>query len=81
MNYHNTTKKVKLGDTVEVNFMGNIPKLAKITNLVSPNTQNAIDWSLPKGGVIIEGDELGMIMCESLENDEDVKFVERGKIN
>jgi hypothetical protein len=81
MNYHNSTKKVKLGDIIEVNLMSPAPKLAQITNLISPNTQDAVEWSLPNGGVIIEGKGIGMIMCESLENDEDVKFVKRSKID
>jgi hypothetical protein len=76
MNYYNSDKKVKIGDLVSVHFWGT-PKLAKVIKIISPNTEDAITWAAPEGGVLINGVEVGSVLCKSLEADEDVIFISR----
>lgn len=76
MKYRNSNIEVKVGDTVSVNFTGKVA-FAKVSNIIYPGTQDAIDWSAPEGGIMVESEETGLILCNDFENDEDVKFVRR----
>jgi hypothetical protein len=48
-----------------------------VKKVILPATKDASDWSLPEGGVLIEGGGLGLFTTASLEQDEDVDFVSR----
>jgi hypothetical protein len=47
-------------------------------NIVRSQTKEAEDWSLPDGGVVIEGGGLGLFVTAYLEEDNDIIFVRRG---
>jgi hypothetical protein len=51
-----------------------------VLRIVLPATQDATDWSLPSGGVLIEGGGMGLCVTAHLEEDEDVTFVKRGTV-
>lgn len=48
-----------------------------VLRIVLPGTQDAADWSLPSGGVLIEGGGMELFVTADLENDEDITFVSR----
>jgi hypothetical protein len=50
-----------------------------ILKIVQPNTEESKHWSLPDGGVLIEGGGFGLSSTRSLEEDEDVIFVRRAQ--
>jgi membrane-bound ClpP family serine protease len=48
-----------------------------IRKIIQSNTEEASHWSLPDGGVLVEGESFGLIAIESLVEDEDIIFVRR----
>jgi hypothetical protein len=76
MTYKNGTD-VREGDIVEIRHPGG-GTLGVVRKVISPGTVDAFDWSVPEGGVLIEGGGLGLSVTKSLEDDEDVTFVRRG---
>ena len=80
MKYYNSSIEVQIGDLVMVTFWG-APKAANIINIIFPNTQNAIYWSAPDGGVLLEGEEIGLVLCSALESDEDIEFIKRNLLD
>ena len=48
-----------------------------VKKVILSATEDASDWSLPDGGVLIEGGGLGVFTTASLEQDEDIDFVSR----
>jgi hypothetical protein len=50
-----------------------------IVKIIQPNTEESHHWYLPDGGVLIEGGGFGLSATKSLEEDEDIVFVRRGK--
>jgi hypothetical protein len=50
-----------------------------IVKVVHPSTEDADHWSLPEGGVLIEGGGIGLLSTDSLEEDEDVVFICRAQ--
>jgi hypothetical protein len=75
MRYKDGTE-VREGDVVFIRDSGvDVPGL--VLKIIFPGTAEANQWSAGKGGVLIEGGGLGLSLSESLENDEDVRFVRR----
>jgi hypothetical protein len=79
MKYRDGTE-VREGDVVAVHH-GRSPERGVVKKVILPGTGDAVDWSLPVGGVLIEGGGLGMFTTESLEQDEDIAFVSRATSN
>jgi hypothetical protein len=48
-----------------------------VLEVLLPGTSDAEDWSLPEGGVVIEGGGLGRFLQAQLEDDEEIVFVRR----
>ena len=69
-------KEVQEGDVVLVQGPGARTR-GVIRKVVVAGTQDAEEWSLPEGGVVIEGDELGLFVTRDLEEAEDISFVQR----
>jgi hypothetical protein len=76
MNYKDGTE-VREGAVVEIRHSGG-GAFGVVRKIISPGTTEASDWSVPEGGVLIEGGGLGLSVTKSLEEDEDVIFVHRG---
>lgn len=64
------------GDVVAVHH-GNSFENGVVKKVILAATQEASDWSLPSGGVLIAGGGLGLFTTASLEQDEDIDFVSR----
>jgi hypothetical protein len=75
MKYRDGTE-VREGDVVAVNH-GKSAEQGVVLKLVLPATQDASDWSLPDGGIVIKGGGYGLFVTASLEEDEDIDFVSR----
>jgi hypothetical protein len=75
MKYFNGIE-IKVGDTVLYNF-GNSKEIGIVTDVVQPGTSDAQDFSLPNGGVVIQGGALGLFSTDYIENDEEIQFVSR----
>jgi hypothetical protein len=73
---YSTGIEVQSGDIVLVQ-RGGSPIEAVILKIIQSNTEEADHWSLPVGGVLIEGGGLGLSATQSLEEDEDIVFVRR----
>jgi hypothetical protein len=70
--------EAQVGDILNVRGEGvDVPGV--VLKIVLPQTKDAEDWSLPGGGVLIEGGGLGLFTTEHLEDDEDIVFVRRGE--
>lgn len=76
MKYKNGVE-VREGDIVLIAH-GRGAEQGVVRKVLLPGTQDALDWSAPDGGVLIEGGGLGLSVSASLEDDEDVVFVRRG---
>jgi hypothetical protein len=49
-----------------------------VLKIIKPNSEDADNWSLPRGGILFEGESFGLISIESFEDDkEDIEFVRR----
>jgi hypothetical protein len=66
--------EVQAGDKISVQHQDSTQP-AVIIKVISPGTQDATDWDLPEGGVIIEGGGYGLFTMPQL--DEDIEFVHR----
>ena len=75
MRYRDGTEVLE-GDVVVVNN-GKSRDRGVVKKVILPATDDASDWSLPEGGVLIEGGGLGLFTTASLEQDEDIDFVSR----
>jgi hypothetical protein len=75
MKYRDGTE-VREGDVVAIRG-GRSRERGVVKKVILPATRDATDWSLPVGGVLIEGGGLGLFTMESLEDDEDIGFVSR----
>ena len=75
MRYRDGTEVCE-GDVVAVR-RGDSFERGVVTKVILPATQDASDWSLPSGGVLIEGGGLGLFTVGALEQDEDIDFVSR----
>jgi hypothetical protein len=76
MKYRDGTE-VREGDVIVVHH-GKSDDRGVVLKVVLPDTEDAADWSLPIGGVVIEGGGLGLFVQAHLEQDEDIDFVSRG---
>ena len=65
--------EVREGDAVLIDG-----KAGVIRTIIRPGTRDADSWSVPDGGVLIEGGGLGLSVTKSLEHDKCVVFVRRG---
>jgi hypothetical protein len=50
-----------------------------ILKIIPSNTEESNDWTLPDGGVLIEGGGFGLSAAKSLEEDNDIIFVRRSQ--
>jgi hypothetical protein len=76
MNYANGLG-VQIGDEISVRTSGaNIPGV--VLKIIHPYTEDAEHWSLPDGGLLIEGGGLGIFVTNSFSEDSDIVFVSRG---
>lgn len=67
---------VQEGDIINIRH-GTFDAPGIILKIIEPQTEDAEYWSVPCGGVLIEGGGFGLSATESLENDEDIIFVRR----
>jgi hypothetical protein len=68
--------EVREGDVVSIRSeRSHVP--GTVIKIFLPGTADACAWSIPDGGVMIEGGGLGMSVTRSLENDDEVIFVRR----
>lgn len=74
MKYKNN-KLVKTGDIININFLGKVHEVC-VRKVILPDTQDALDWSASQGGILIESEQIGLILCRII--DEDIVFVKRG---
>jgi hypothetical protein len=71
--------EVRAGDVVHVRH-GKTDEHGIVVEVILPGTEGAANWSLPAGGVLIEGGGLGLFTVRSLEEDEDIDFVSRAVV-
>lgn len=48
-----------------------------VLKIIKPNTEDAHNWSVPEGGILIEGGGFGLSVTKSFQDDEDIVFVRR----
>jgi hypothetical protein len=77
MKYNNEVE-VQEGDVVLVRRSESSME-GVILKIIQPNTEESNHWSLPDGGVLIEGGGFGLSATKSLEEDEDIVFVRRAQ--
>ena len=77
MKYNNEVE-VQEGDVVLVRRSESSME-GVILKIIQPNTEESNQWSLPDGGVLIEGGGFGLSATKSLEEDEDIVFVRRAQ--
>jgi hypothetical protein len=70
--------EAQIGDILNVRGGDGVDVPGVILKIVRSHTQDAEDWSLPDGGVLIEGGGFGLFVTAHLEDDEDIIFVRRG---
>jgi hypothetical protein len=70
--------EAQVGDILTVRENG-VDVRGVVLRIVRSNTEDAEDWSLPDGGVLIEGGGLGLFTTADLEEDEDIVFVRRNE--
>jgi hypothetical protein len=75
MRYRDSSE-VHIGDVVVVHHGGSDAR-GVVIKIVAAGTRDATDWSLPEGGVLIEGGVLGLFAAASPEQDEDIDLVRR----
>jgi hypothetical protein len=75
MKYRDGTE-VHEGDRITVRHARSIDA-GVVRKLLVGGTPEATDWSLPAGGVVIEGGGLGLFVTDDLEGAEDIDFVSR----
>jgi hypothetical protein len=69
--------EVREGDEVLIDRAGGqLPGV--VVKVLAPETDEALAWSSPNGGVVIKGGGIGLSVTESIENDREVVFVRRG---
>ncbi len=78
MKYHDGTE-AQVGDTVTVEGDKGQKVPATVVKIILPNTEEADEWNLPAGGVLMEGGGLGAFMPHCLENDSEIEFVHRAQ--
>jgi hypothetical protein len=76
MRYRDGTEVCE-GDVVLVHH-GQTDDRGVVIKVVLAGTEDATDWSLPTGGVLIESGGLGLFTTAHLDQDEDIDFVSRG---
>jgi hypothetical protein len=60
-----TGEVVQLGDNVLINQK----RLATVTNILIPNTKEAIDWDVPQGGICTTFDDGDCWIWTSIDED------------
>ena len=71
--------EVREGDVVAVHHGPGVVDEGVVLHVLLPNSPEAEAWGVSEGGVMIEGGGFGLFFCESLEDDEDIDLVRRGK--
>lgn len=75
LKYLNTNIEAKEGDIVRIAQGEGRYSECKILKVIVPNTVDAVEWSAPNGGVLIEGENYGLCLWNYL--DEDIDFISR----
>jgi hypothetical protein len=78
MKYYDGTE-IQVGDAITVERDQGIKTPAVVLKIVQPHTAEAKQWSLPTGGVLMEGGGLGSFVSSSLEKDSEIVFVSRAQ--
>jgi hypothetical protein len=78
MKYYDGTE-VQVGDIVTVQRDKGQNVAASVLKIILPQTEEAEQWSLPEGGVLMEGGGLGAFSSTSLEEDTEIEFVHRAR--
>ena len=78
MKYHDGTE-VQVGDAITVERDNSTKALATVVKIIQPNTEEAEQWNLFEGGILMEGGELGAFASSSIEEDSEIVFVHRVK--
>jgi hypothetical protein len=78
MKYYDGTE-VQVGDEITVEGKGGVDLSAVVKKIVQPNTKDAEEWSLPDGGIVIEGTESGLFTTNYLDKNNEIAFVRRSK--
>lgn len=68
--------EVQEGDEVSIERKGG-PALGLVVKIFIAGTPEAVAWSAPGGGVLIEGAGLGLSLIERPDADRELKFVRR----
>jgi hypothetical protein len=72
---YGTGKEIKVGDSVKIHHGEGIFVENEVVKIILQNTSDAIDWSAPYGGVLIQNSKFGLTLWHII--DEDLVFVKR----
>ncbi len=78
LKYYDGTK-IQVGDAITVEGNQGIKIPAVVLKIVEPRTEDAEQWNLPTGGVLMEGGGLGTFVSSYLEKDNEIVFVHRAE--
>jgi NAD-dependent DNA ligase len=67
--------KIQVGDTITVEGNQGIKIPAVVLKIIEPHTEDAEQWNLPTGGVLMEGGGLGTFVSSYLEKDKEIALV------
>jgi hypothetical protein len=76
MKYYDGTE-IQVGDAITVQRDKGVTVPAVVLKIVLPHTEEAEQWSLPAGGILMEGGGLGIFVSSSLEEDSEIAFAHR----
>lgn len=68
--------EVHEGDIILVRH-GGVDVTGVVLKIIKPNTEDADNWSVPEGGILIEEGDFGLSVTKSFQDDEDIVFVRR----
>lgn len=69
--------EIQVGDAITVEGSQGIKIPAVVLKIVEPYTEDAEQWNLPNGGVLMKGGGLGTFVSSYLEKDNEIALVRR----
>ena len=78
LKYYDGTK-IQVGDAITVEGNQGIKIPAVVLKIIEPYTEDAKQWNLTTGGVLMEGSGLGTFVSSHLEQDNEIVFVHRAE--
>ncbi len=79
MKYYDGTE-IQVGDKITVERDQGIKTPGTVLKILQPQTEEAKQWSLIAGGILMEGGGLGTFVSSSLEKDCEIVFVRRAQV-